>query len=496
MNEITLIFPNQLFENNPALKRSVRVFLIEDPLFFGDKRYPLNFHKNKILLHRASMKFYQDYLIRQGYNVTYIEYANMKTDLRVDYLIEIFKKISVQKIYYVDTVDYILSKRIKKLSSKLKIELFEYPSPMFLTEKSIITDFFSDKQNYLMHSFYIFQRKRMNILVENGKPIGGKWSFDSENRKKLPNNIIIPDPLKFEDNIYLKEAKKYVEKNFTNNLGTTEYFNYPITFEQARSSFVDFLDNRFLNFGIYEDAIDKSDNSLFHSLLTPALNIGLITPFEVLNLTLDFAKENNIPINSLEGFIRQIIGWREYMRAIYQLEGVRQRNSNFFGLQNKIPDSFYNSTTGIEPVDNTIRKLLLTGYTHHIERLMILGNFMLLCEFHPNEVYKWFMEMFIDAYDWVMVPNVYGMSQYSDGGLICTKPYISSSNYILKMSNYKNGDWCEIWDALYWRFLFKHKEKLNNNPRMNMMLRLLERTDNKKLKSFIEKGNLFIKALL
>lgn len=495
MNEITLIFPHQLFENNPALKRSAKVFLIEDPLFFGDKRYPLNFHKNKILLLRASMKFYQDYLIRQGYDVTYIEYANMKTDLRVDYLIEIFKKTPVRKIHYVETVDYILNKRIRKLSSKLKIELFEYPSPMFLTEKQIIIDFFSAKQNYLMHSFYIFQRKRMNILIENGKPMGGKWSFDLENRQKLPKNIIIPEPLKFEDNVYLKEAKEYVAKNFSNNLGTTEHFNFPVTFEQAHQSFLDFLNNRFLNFGVYEDAIDKSNNTLFHSVLTPALNIGLITPSEVLNLTLDFAKENNISINSLEGFIRQIIGWREYMRAIYELKGSHQRNSNYFELQRRIPESFYYGTTGIEPIDNTIKKILLTGYTHHIERLMILGNFMLLTEIQPNEVYKWFMEMFIDAYDWVMVPNVYGMSQYADAGLICTKPYISSSNYILKMSNYKKGEWSEIWDALYWRFLFEHKEKLNQNPRMKMMLRLLERTYSKKFKSFNKKSYQFLKAI-
>jgi deoxyribodipyrimidine photolyase-related protein len=229
-------------------------------------------------------------------------------------------------------------------------------------------------------------------------------------------------------------------------------------------------------------------------VLTPALNIGLITPSEVLRITLDFAKENNIPINSLEGFIRQIMGWREYIRAIYELEGVKQRNSNFFELGRRIPESFYNATTGIEPIDDTIRKVLSTAFTHHIERLMILGNFMLLSEFHPNEVYKWFMEMFIDAYDWVMVPNVYGMSQYADGGLICTKPYISSSNYILKMSNYKKGEWSEIWDSLYWRFLYNHKEKLTDNPRMSMMLRTLEKIDIKKIESFIKKGDLFIEA--
>lgn len=472
MKEITLIFPNQLFENNPALKRNAKVFLIEDPLFFGDKKYPLNFHKNKILLHRASMKFYQEYLTEKGYDVHYIDYVSLKNDLRINYLAEIFKKTSVDKINFIEPVDFILNKRIRKLSELHKIELNEYPSPMFLTEKSELMHFFKDKQKYLMHSFYIYQRKRLKILMSDDKPLGSKWSYDVENRKKLPKKIIIPEPIKFEETKFIKEAKQYVEKHFSNNLGTTEFFNYPITFEQARKSFLDFLNNRFLNFGIYEDAIDKSNNILFHSVLSPSINIGLITPSEVLKHTLEYANEINIPINSTEGFIRQIIGWREYIRAIYEIEGVRQRNSNFFQLENKLPESFYTASTGIEPVDDTIKKLLSTAFTHHIERLMILGNYMLLSEIHPNEVYRWFMEMFIDSYDWVMIPNVYGMSQYADGGLICTKPYISSSNYILKMSNYRKGEWCKVWDEMYWSFLRKNREKLISNQRMTLILKL------------------------
>ncbi|MCS7052739.1 MAG: cryptochrome/photolyase family protein [Ignavibacterium sp.] len=472
MKEITLIFPNQLFENNPAIKRDVPVLIIEDPLFFGDKVYPLNFHKNKILLHRSSMKFYQDYLIRKGYNVHYIDYVSIKNNSKSNYLVEALKDLSVQKVNYIEPVDFILEKRIKIASQKLGISLSEHPSQMFLTPKSELINFFAGKKKYLMHSFYIHQRKRLNILIENDKPIGNRWSYDADNRKKLPKGILIPSPIQFEENEFTKEAKEYVEKYFSKNLGTTEFFNYPVTFSQARKSFLDFLENRFLNFGIYEDAIDKNNNTLFHSILSPALNIGLITPLEVINTTLEFARDNNIPINSLEGFIRQIIGWREYIRAIYEIEGVRQRNSNFFELENNLSNSFYDATTGIEPIDDTIKKLLSTAFTHHIERLMILGNYMLLSEIHPNEVYRWFMEMFIDAYDWVMVPNVYGMSQFADGGLICTKPYISSSNYILKMSNYRKGEWCKVWDEMYWSFLRKNRGKLISNQRMALILKL------------------------
>ena len=211
--------------------------------------------------------------------------------------------------------------------------------------------------------------------------------------------------------------------------------------------------------------------------------------------SLEFASQNKIPINSLEGFVRQLIGWREFIRIIYEKEGVIQRNSNYFGFKKKMPKAFYSGETGIEPVDSTIEKLLNHSYLHHIERLMVLGNFMLLCEINPKEIYKWFMELFIDAYDWVMVPNVYGMSQFADGGLMSTKPYISSSNYILKMSDYKKGGWCKVWDGLYWRFLNKHKKLFAQNPRMNMMMKLLEKMDSQKLSAHIKVAEDYLSKL-
>ncbi|MBL7876504.1 MAG: cryptochrome/photolyase family protein, partial [Cyclobacteriaceae bacterium] len=204
---------------------------------------------------------------------------------------------------------------------------------------------------------------------------------------------------------------------------------------------------------------------------------GLLTPGEIVEAVLKYSAKHAIPINSLEGFLRQLIGWREFIRGVYGAKGSFQRTKNYWNFDRPIPKSFYDGTTGIEPVDTTIRKVLKTGYCHHIERLMVLGNFMFLCGFHPNAVYRWFMELFIDAYDWVMVPNIYGMSQFADGGLMATKPYISGSNYILKMSNYKKGDWCEIWDGLYWMFIYKHQKDLARNPRMSMMVRQLQKMD-------------------
>jgi deoxyribodipyrimidine photolyase-related protein len=190
-------------------------------------------------------------------------------------------------------------------------------------------------------------------------------------------------------------------------------------------------------------------------------------------------------LNSLEGFIRQIIGWREFIRIVYEREGNKQRTKNYWGFDRKIPESFWQGTTGILPVDNVIKKVLQTGYSHHIERLMVIGNFMLLCEFHPDEVYRWFMEMYVDAYDWVMVPNVYGMTQFADGGMMTTKPYISGSNYLLKMSDYQKGGWTEIWDGLFWRFMHVNRDLFLKNPRLSMLVKTFDKMPEKKRKKHI-----------
>jgi len=251
-----------------------------------------------------------------------------------------------------------------------------------------------------------------------------------------------------------------------------------------------------MEFGTYEDAIVSESSILNHSVLTPMLNIGLITPQEIIHKTIIYAESNNIPINSTEGFIRQIIGWREFIRGVYQARGSDQRTCNFWNFNKKIPRSFYNGTTGIYPIDQTIKKVLRTGYCHHIERLMVLGNFMVLCEFDPNEVYRWFMELFIDAYDWVMVPNVYGMSQFADGGLLSSKPYISGSNYLMKMSDYKKGAWQEIWDGLFWRFMDTNRAFFKQNPRLGMLVTMFDNMPQDKRLNHIKNGQNYLNQLV
>lgn len=492
MNTIRLIFPHQLFKKSPLFELQAPVYLVEEFLFF--KQYP--FHKQKIAFHRASMKAYDAFLKEQGLEVDYVDAADDCSDIRK--LILKLGKQGVAHIHYIDPVDNWLQKHIEDSCKANSIETTVFDSPLFLNVKEDLSKFFrKDKKKYHQTSFYTEQRKLRNILMaDDGKPEGGKWTFDTENRKKYPAKKT-PPHIQFPDSDpFYEEAKKYTETFFSDNLGSlTTNALYPTNFESAQTWFQQFLENRFSEFGVYEDAIVAEHSFLNHSILTPMLNVGLLTPNLVVERSLAYAEGHQIPINSTEGFIRQIIGWREFIRGMYEFRGTDERTRNFWGFTKKIPPSFYDGTTGIYPIDKTIKKILETGYCHHIERLMVLGNFMMLCEFDPDEVYRWFMELFIDAYDWVMVPNVYGMSQFSDGGLMATKPYISGSNYLMKMSNYKKGEWQATWDGLFWRFMDKHRDFFLFNPRLGMLVRTLDKMSPEKRALHIENGEMYLKSL-
>jgi deoxyribodipyrimidine photolyase-related protein len=334
------------------------------------------------------------------------------------------------------------------------------------------------------------------LLEEGGKPKGGQWTFDSENRKKIPKNTVIPAPFpEAVPNAYISEAITYVSQHFTDNPGSSDMpFSgayYPVTHAEAQAALDLFLRERMHLFGDYEDAIKAQEKTLFHSILSPLINVGLLNPLDVVARV----AASKGPLNSVEGFIRQIIGWREFVQLLYRKISVQQRTTNYWGFTNEMPAAFYTGKTGLEPIDQTIRKLLKTGYNHHIERLMMLGNFMLLCEIKPDAVYRWFMEMYIDAYDWVMVPNVYGMSQFSDGGLMTTKPYICGSNYILKMSDYPKGEWQEIWDGLFWRFLDKQRETFRKNPRWAMLISTWDKMPLEKKETHVNNAEAFLNQL-
>jgi deoxyribodipyrimidine photolyase-related protein len=378
------------------------------------------------------------------------------------------------------------------------VELVQYESPLFINSKDELSSFFrADKKSFFQTSFYKKQRSQRNLLMSSsGQPEGGKWTYDIDNRKPYPKDKTPPKIQSPKMDVFWKEAVEYVNTHFTKNYGDiSTYPLYPHTRKAASKWLLQFFRTRFHEFGVYEDAIVQNQSILNHSVLTPILNVGLLQPMEVVYQAINYAEKHRVPINSLEGFVRQVIGWREFIRGMYECKGVQSRTTNFWGFKRKIPSSFYNGTTGILPVDETIKTVIETGYCNHIERLMVLGNFMVLCEFDPDEVYKWFMELFIDAYDWVMVPNIYGMSQFADGGLFATKPYISGSNYIMKMSNYPKGDWNGIWDGLFWRFIGINRDFFSKNPRLNMMVRTYEKMNPERKQTLLTQAESFLQNL-
>lgn len=407
-------------------------------------------------------------------------------------MIKYLEKGKFEKIRITDVCDNWLEKRIRE--TKLELEVLD--SPLFINTREDLKVYFENRKSYHQTDFYKQQRVFRNILMKDGKPIGEKWTFDTENRKRYPKNKKAPFINFPENSMYFEEAKIYTNQNFSDHYGNlSSYQRYPVTFEQAENWLNQFLEFRFADFGVYEDSIVGGEHFLHHSVLSPLLNIGLLTADRVLKKAIDHAEEHKIPINSLEGFVRQILGWREFVRGVYLYQGTYQRNKNYWKHHNTLPQSFYTGTTEIKPVDNTILKVLETGYAHHIERLMIAANLMNLLKIDPDDVYQWFMELFIDSYDWVMVPNVYGMSSFSDGGKMSTKPYISGSNYIKKMSDYMDGDWTDKWDGLFWNFVNDNRKFFETNPRLGMMLLTLDKMEDEKKSKHLEIAKQTIKNL-
>lgn len=505
MNAATLVFPHQLFKEHPAINKDRMVLLIEETLFFNQ----YCFHKQKLVLHRATMKMYEQFLKDQKITVHYVEAKENISDVRQ--LIPSLYEQDICEIHYANVVDNWLEKRIAAACTSCSVKMVQYETPNFFTTLSNAESFFSKKSKYLQTDFYIWQRRQLNLLLNaNHQPVGGKWTYDAENRIRFPKDELPPDIELPKENSFVKEAREYIQINFSGNYGdltppaklnkgnkrwVPQAGFYPTTYEEAALWLDEFLKTRYKKFGVYQDAIVGKEHYLHHSVLTPMLNIGLLDSRQIIDRAIKASAEYRVPLNSVEGFIRQIIGWREFIRIIYEREGSKQRTTNFWGFTRKIPVSFWKAETGIVPIDMVINKLLATGYSHHIERLMVMANFMLLCEFDPDEVYRWFMEMYVDSYDWVMVPNVYGMTQFADGGLMATKPYISASNYLLKMSDYKKGPWVEIWDGLFWRFMHVHRDFFIQNPRLSILLKTLDKMPEDKRDKHLENAERYLATL-
>jgi deoxyribodipyrimidine photolyase-related protein len=499
---VRLVLPHQLFDQQLGTDANTLFVLLEHDLMFRQYR----FHAHKLVLHRASMDRFARRLRERGVEVVVLRSEAARTSR--DQLAQLIREQQPRQVTWFDVVDDWLEQDLfAGLAdggyTMRREDLLETPN--FLTTRAQIDDWFANNPSR-MQDFYVWQRRRLRVLLTDaGEPLGGRWSFDTENRRKLPKGYRPPTVGRFVGHAVLQRpgmfdldallesdeplaepdvegardverAIAWVRAEFPNAPGDPQLFAWPTSGEEARRHLAEFAEERLNDFGPYEDAISTEHPFINHGLLTAALNVGLLDPRDILRAVFAAASDAT-PLASLEGFVRQIIGWREYMRATYRTHGRHMRTSNRLDHQNALGDGWWDATTGLMPVDMVISRVLATGYAHHIERLMVLGNAMSLLRIHPDDVYEWFMGLFIDAYDWVMVPNVYAMSQFAAGEEITTKPYVSGSNYLRKMSDLPPGQWTADWDSLYWAYIADHREVLRANPRMEMIVSHLDSMD-------------------
>jgi deoxyribodipyrimidine photolyase-related protein len=475
MKEALIILGDQLFPVKfYSPYKACDVFMAEDVGLCTH----YNYHKHKLIFFLASMRTFADELKASGFKLHYEKMSEQSFTKRLrSFLVD--KKIT--KVRMGEVNDKFFEKELEALFHELKISFEFFETPMFLCSRQDFKGYLFYNPKPFMKTFYERERKRLKVLLDDqGKPLGGHWSYDVENRKKAPKDLTNKDPLVFESTAHIEDIKVLVEDKFQTHPGMVENFWLPVSRTDALKSLKHFLDHHLENFGAYQDAITARSPFLYHSILSPMINMGLLTPDEVIKAATKKFETADIPLASLEGFIRQVMGWREFVRGIYQNYSEVEETKNFFGHTRKLTPDWYQGSTGLPPVDDAINKANDFGYGHHIERLMVLSNIMLLSEIDPREVHRWFMEMFVDSADWVMGPNVYGMGQFSDGGIFATKPYISGSNYILKMSDYKKGEWCDIWDGLFWRFIGKHSEFFAKQYRLSFMVVTLNKMDKAK----------------
>tara|TARA_B100000073_G_scaffold329398_1_gene316925 strand:+ start:393 stop:1808 length:1416 start_codon:yes stop_codon:yes gene_type:complete len=451
-------------------------------------------HKLKILLFLSAMRSYSDNLKKNKFKVEYTKIDS--SDFKKNYLDKIKKIINSKKIKEItsfEVEDKFFEKKVQSFVKKNNLVWNKIKSPMFLNSREEFNDYLSKNKRPFMATFYKSTRQKLNILMKkDGNPEGGKWSFDEDNRKKLPKNTKVPKFPTINETKHTKNLKPIIEKMFKDHPGSTQNFWFATEYNDVVKLLNFFLKEKSNLFGDYEDAVDQGNNILFHSALSPYINLGLITPEFIISKTLEFHKKNKIRLNSLEGYVRQVIGWREFMRGVYQKYSDEMETKNFFKQNRKMKHSWYEGTTGLPPLDHAIKNALKYGWSHHIERLMILSNIMNLCELNPKIVYKWFMEMFVDSSDWVMVPNVYGMGLFSDGGIFATKPYICGSSYFMKMMDFKKGDWCNTMDGLYWRFINRNRSFFLKNPRLSMMVRIFDKMKPERKKLILSEAEKFI----
>ncbi len=457
-----------------------------------------NYHKQKLVLLLTSMREFALEKANSGFEIIY-HYSDNFYD---EAILEIKTKFQLDQIFLLEPSEWEIGSKLEKLNF---LEIIT--NELFLIQENEFDQIFKDKKKYLLETFYRYMRKKYNILMDNEKPIGGKWNFDDENREVFKYKDLVPiSNFKKNNSKILNEVIELVNSKYKNHIGSTEIFFYATTRTEALEWLNQFIENYLPLFGKYEDAISIQYPFLFHSLLSPYLNLGLLTPIECIQAAIQSYTKKKSPLNSVEGFIRQILGWREYMRMVYLKNKIKYQELNYFNHKYHLPEFYYKGNSGMFCIDDTVKNLNQFAYSHHITRLMILSNLANLLNINPKELNNWFWEIYIDAYEWVVTPNVIGMGLYADGGIISTKPYIASANYIKKMGpelckscKYNPEKTFEEnacpFNSLYWNFISDKEEFYKSGSRDYSYLNL-KKMDKKKLEMIKTKAKNIKKEFL
>jgi deoxyribodipyrimidine photolyase-related protein len=487
MSASVWVLGDQLLETHPAIqtaeqqftRQDVTVLLIESRA--QTRRMP--YHAKKLVLLFSAMRHYAEELREAGFLVDYRVAESTESGLLAHFI------MNPSNTLFTMEASSVGGRRFQSsLSSLLNVQTVLVPNTQFLCERFDPLPDVTAEKVIRQEQFYRKIRQHFSLLIDDqGQPVGGQWNYDQKNRQPLPKTLAVPKYQRIEPDLVTQEVMAEVKQHAIHT-GSEIGFDLGVTREQAKRALVDFLDNRLPNFGTYEDGMRQDESVLFHSKLAQYLNIGLLDPLDLARAAEQRYIEGSVAINNVEGFIRQVIGWREYMYWQYQRLMPGLAEGNYFEAVNPLPGFFWNADeTRMNCLKKVIGGVLRSGYAHHIERLMVLSNFCLLAGIDPQAVYEWFSCAFIDAYEWVMVPNVYGMGLYADGGMVGSKPYIASANYINRMSDYctgciydkkqRTGQGACPYNFLYWQFLLKHQEKLVQNNRMARMLHNLRFLD-------------------
>ena len=463
-------------------------------------------HRKKIAFILAAMRHYAAALRDAGWQVDYVELDD--PDNTGSFAGEIGRAVARHdplRIRVTEPGEWRVLEILRGLGAEHNLPLDILPDNRFLCSHKEFASWAEGRKQLRMEYFYREMRRKTGLLMEGDEPAGGRWNFDSENRKPAETDLFMPRPLDVEPDATTRAVLELVEARFPDGFGTLTPFRFAVTTEDAEAALERFIDEALPRFGDYQDAMLTGEKYLYHSVLSPYINAGLLDPLHVCRKAEQAFLDGDVPLNSAEGFIRQIIGWREYVRGIYWLKMPDYVDSNTLGADRPLPDFYWTGQTRMRCLSEAIGQTLEEAYAHHIQRLMVTGNFALLAGVRPKEVHEWYLMVYADAYEWVEAPNTIGMSQFADGGLLGSKPYVSSGNYIDRMSDYcgvcsydvkqKTGPKACPFNALYWDFLDRNKEVLKGNPRLGQPYASWHRMGPEKQQLLKESAADFLKRL-